>query len=163
MSYPICTVCAKSGVLCNACEEKLDKGEISELEVELSKLLYDLSEEEIGFERAMDVGDFIIVLTDQENVGKIIGKSGENLKYLSDELGKQLRIIGIGNLQETIHDFVAPARIESINTVYKPDGTTKKRVRINKKDKGKLRMSLEKIEKLVNSLAEEEVDFSYSD
>ncbi|HDH41168.1 MAG TPA: transcription elongation factor NusA [Candidatus Altiarchaeales archaeon] len=160
MSLPICAICAKSGVLCTACEEKLKAGKISELDVELSKILYKLGKGEIGFDRAIDTKKFIIVLTQKENIGKIIGKGGDNIRQLSRDLGKQLRVISTGDLQETIYDFVAPARILAINTVYKPDGTMVQRVRISKKDRRKLRMSLREMEKLIASLTNNKVEIS---
>jgi transcription antitermination factor NusA-like protein len=161
MSLPICAICAKTGVLCSACEERLKDGKVSELDVELSKILYNLGKGEIGFERAIDTKNFIIVLTQKENIGKIIGKSGDNIRQLSKDLGKQLRVISTGDLQQMIHDFVAPARILAVNTVYKPDGSTLRRVRINKKDKKKLRMSLKEIERLITSLTNDNVEISF--
>ncbi|MBN2014776.1 MAG: KH domain-containing protein [Candidatus Altiarchaeota archaeon] len=161
MTLPICAICAKTGVLCNVCEERLKEGKISELDVELSKILYNLGKSEIGFDRAIDTKKFIIILTKKDNIGKIIGKSGDNIRKLSKDLGKQVRVISTGDLEETIYDFVAPARILSINTVYKPDGTTLQRVRINKKDKKKLRMSLKEIEKLIASLTNDKVEISF--
>ena len=62
MGFPICEICAKTGVLCSGCEEKLRKGEITKLEVELSKFLYKIGEGEIGFEKAIDTENFIIIL-----------------------------------------------------------------------------------------------------
>lgn len=158
MSLPICDICAKTGVLCSTCEEKLDEGEITDLDIELSKQLYELGEGEIGFEKAIDTENFILILTEKENVGKIIGKGGDNIRQLSNQLGKQIRVISTGDLEDTIYDFVAPARIKSINTVYRPDGSTSKRVRIDSRDEYKLRMSLDKIQELLQSLSDEEVD-----
>ena len=60
-----------------------------------------------------------------------------------------------------IYDFIAPARIISVNTVYKPDGTTLQRVRINKKDRKKLRMGIKEIEKLISSLTNSNVEISF--
>ena len=161
MTLPICAICAKTGVLCNACEAKLQRGEISDLDVELSKILYKLGKGEIGFERAIDTDNFIIVLTKKDNIGKIIGKGGDNIRLLSNKFGKQLRIIGTDNLEDTIYDFVAPARIIGISTVYKPDGTVMRRVRINKKDKKKLRMDIKEIERLISSLTNDRVEISF--
>lgn len=161
MSLPICAICAKTGVLCNVCEEKLRDGKISELDVELSKILYEKGDGELGFDRAIDTKKFIIILTKKENIGKIIGKSGDNIRQLSKELGKQVRVISTGDLQQTIYDFVAPARILAINTVYRPDGTTLQRVKINKKDKKRLRMNVKEIEKLITSLFNDKVEISF--
>lgn len=161
MDIPICTICAKTGVLCSACESKLEKGQISELDVELSKILYESGVDEIGFERVIETTNFIVILTKKENVGKIIGKGGNNIRLLSKRLGKKVRVIGTGNLQETMYDFIAPAQITSINTVYMPDGKTVRRVRVNKKDKKKLRMDLKEIERLISSLTADKVEISF--
>ena len=60
-----------------------------------------------------------------------------------------------------IHDFIAPARITSINKVYMPNGSIMQRVRINKKDSKKLRMTLHEIEKLIKSITEDQVEISF--
>ncbi|MCK4492248.1 MAG: KH domain-containing protein [Candidatus Altiarchaeales archaeon] len=161
MTLPICDICAKTGVLCSTCESKLQEGRISELDVKLSGLLYGLGKSEIGFERAIDTKNFIIVLTRKEDVGKIIGRGGDSIRFLSEKLEKQLRVIGTGDLEQTIYDFVAPARITSINTVYRLDGSTIKRVRIDKRDKKKLRMDLEEIKKLIASLADDNIEIIF--
>jgi len=160
MALPICEICAKTGVLCSACESKLQNRKISETDVELSKILYELSQD-VGFDHAIDTENFIIVLTSKDQIGKFIGKSGDNIRLLSNKLGKQLRVIGRGSLEETIYDFVAPARILGINTVYRPDGSTIRRVRIRGKDKKKLRMSLDEIEKLIKSLTDDEIEILF--
>lgn len=161
MNLPICVICAKTGVLCSACEAKLQKGQISELDVEVSKELYEIGVEGIGFERAIDTKNFVIILTKKEDIGKIIGKSGDNIRLLSKKLGKKVRVIGTENMQDTIYDFVAPAQITAINTVYMPDGNIVRRIRINKKDKKKLRMDIKEIEKLISSLSTDKVEISF--
>ena len=162
MSLPICSICAKTKVLCSKCESKLQKGEISELDVDISKLLYELGEGEIGFERAIDTQNFIIILTNKKNIGKIIGKGGDNIRHLSNTLGKQIRVIGTGDLEEILYDFVAPAKVKSVNKVYKTDGSVTKRVKIEKRDKKKLRMDLTEIEKLIRSLTDDDIEIVYS-
>jgi transcription antitermination factor NusA-like protein len=161
MKLPICEICAKTGVLCSVCEERLKEGKITELDVELSKILYKMGEEEIGFDRAIDTKNFIIILTQKENIGKIIGKGGDHIRQLSKDLGKPVRVISSGNLQETIHDFVAPAHMISVNVVYKPDGSCVQRVKISANDKKKLRMTVEEIERLIASLTESHVEISF--
>lgn len=44
MQAPICEVCLKSDILCSACQDKLDKGIISNGDIEVAKYLYKLSE-----------------------------------------------------------------------------------------------------------------------
>lgn len=161
MTLPICNICAKTGILCGACESKLQEGKISKFDIELSRSLYDLGKGEIGFERAIDTENFIIVLAQKDSIGKIIGKGGDNIRLLSNKFGKQLRVVGIGDMDSTIYEFVAPARILGINTVYKQNGEIVRRVRINKKDKKKLRMGSDEIKKLIESLTNYTIELSF--
>lgn len=161
MSLPICDICAKTGVLCSACETKLNENKISGVDIELSRLIYPISEGGFGFEKAIDTKDFIIVLTKKEDIGKIIGRNGANIKTLSSALGKPLRVVGVGELKDMIRDFVAPAKIHGINTVYRPDGSVIQRVRIDKRDRMKLRMDVKDVEKLTSSLTENKVEILF--
>jgi transcription antitermination factor NusA-like protein len=163
METPICAICAKTGVLCTACETKLEKGQISALDVELSKILYETGLEGAGFDKVIERGEYAIILTKKENIGKIIGKGGENIRSLSKRLGKKIRVIGAENLQDAIHDFIAPARISSINTVYTPEGGKIKRIRINGADRKKLRMDIKEIQNLLSSLTTDRVELSFED
>jgi len=158
---PICDICAKTGVLCGACENKLDKGEITALDVELSGMLYTLSGGEVGFEKAIDTGENIIIITQKEAVGKVIGKSGKNLRALSKQLGKKVQVIGTSKLAELIDDFMAPTRILGVNTVFRPDGTTIQKVRISKMEKDKLNVGIETMQDLIRSLTGDNVEIVF--
>ena len=158
MEIPICDGCAKTGVLCSNCEAKLGKGEISELDVELAKTLHETGHDDVGFERVVDVGDSIIILTKKKFLGKLIGKGGENLRMLSNKLGKNVRIVGTENLQDTIRDLIAPAHISSINKVYLSDGKLLQRIKIRRGEKGRLRMDLKEIQKVISSLTTDKIE-----
>jgi len=161
MTLPICEICAKTGVLCPACEAKLEAGKITEVDVELSKQLFELSQGEIGFERAIETKNNVIILAKKEDVGRIIGKGGDNIRKLSQQLGRQVKVVGTGNIEDTIYDLIAPARVAGINTVYKPDGSTGQRVRIDPNDKEKLRIDLKDMERLVSSIARNPVEITF--
>lgn len=159
---PICSICAKSGVLCSACEENLQTGKISALDVEVSKILYKLGKGDLGFEKAIDTDKFIVILTKKNQVGKIIGKGGDHIKFLSRELKKPVRVIGAENFERMIYDFIFPAKILGVNLVYKQDGSTKYRVKIDKKDKSKLRIDINKIKEILSSISNSEVEILFA-
>lgn len=158
MEAPICSLCAKSGALCNKCEEKLSKGLISETDVELAKFFIETNQEDIGFDRAIEFGDHIDILAKKKYIGKLIGKGGENLKLISQRLGKSVRIIGTENLQDAIKDLVAPAQISAINTVYLPGGGLLRRIKLRRGDKDKLRMDVKEIQKIISSLTTDKIE-----
>ena len=155
---PICEVCAKTGLLCNACEKKLSEGKISEYDVELSRMLYSSLGVEADFIKVVETSDNLVVLTHRDGVGKIIGKGGSTIKDISAKLGKQIRVVGVGELKEMVYDFVSPAKIVGFNTVYVPDGSLKYRVRIDRRDEKKLRIPLRDLEKMIDSITGNKVD-----
>lgn len=154
MNLPICDVCVKTGLLCGACEKKLDSGSISELDVELSKILYELDHTDVGFARAIDTKNSIIILTDRDSIGKLIGRDGANIKAISKRLGKPVRVISTGSFNEMVYDLVAPAKVNGISKVHRPDGSTIKRIRIKKNDVQKLRMAPDDLQRVISSLSE---------
>lgn len=158
---PICNVCAKTGILCNVCEKKLAEGKITPLDVELSKILHELGDGEIEFTKAIETGDNVIILSPKESLGKIIGRSGATIRVISRRLGKQVRVVGSGDLHEMIYDFTSPAKVLGINKVYKPDGSVSQRIRISVRDKVKLRLSPEDITKLISSLSKDEIEIAF--
>lgn len=153
MSSLICDVCAKTGVLCSACEKKLQENRITMLDVELSQMLYKLTGGEARLEGAIDIGGVVIALVKKEDIGKAIGKNGVNIRKLSQKVKKEVRVVGAGDMREAIHDFIAPARVRGVNRVYLPDSTELQRVRIDATDKDKLRMKTEDIKKILETLA----------
>ena len=160
LTLPICALCAKSGVLCNACEAKLQEGKISGLDVELAKILYKIGEGGLGFERGIDTKNFIIILAKKDQVGKIIGKGGKNIKLLSKKFKKPVRVIGTDSLQKMVYDFVYPAKILGIGLVYEEDGSTRYKVTIDKRDKNKLRMNIGEIKEIISSISDSEIAIS---
>ncbi len=162
MGLPICDLCAKTGILCGACEDRIARKKISDLDVKLATILYELGKGEIGFERAIETDDAIIVLTPKKDVGKVIGKGGATIRLLAERLGKPVRAISVGDIDATIHDFLAPARVTGTSTVYKPDGTTVLRVRVNPRDREKLRMATVTVEQLLSSLSESDVKITFA-
>jgi transcription antitermination factor NusA-like protein len=158
MALPICEVCAKTGLLCSACERKLEEGKISEYDVELSRMLYSSLGIEAEFIKVIETSDNLVVLTQRENVGKIIGKGGSTIKEVSTKFGKQIRVVGVGEFKEMVYDFISPAKVLGFNTVYVPDGSTKYRVRVDRRDEKKLRIPLRDLEKMIDSITGNKVE-----
>ncbi|HIQ10065.1 MAG TPA: transcription elongation factor NusA [Euryarchaeota archaeon] len=124
---PICEVCQRTDYLCTADEEKLKKGEISELDVEISRILYDLdSKYRIGgaveFVRAYDMGSFILVLVRGE-MGRLIGKRGRVLRAFRQAVGKPVRIVEVDvDVKKTVQDLFGNVRVVGVNKLYRQDG-----------------------------------------
>ena len=124
---PICEVCQRTDYLCPADEEKLRKGEISELDVEISRILYDLDSryrigDTVEFVRAYDLGSFVLVLVRGE-IGRLIGKNGKVLRAFRQAVGKPVRIVEVDvELKKTVQDLFGNVRVVGINKLFKPEG-----------------------------------------
>jgi len=160
MALPICTPCAKRRLLCPACEAKLSTGEVSVYDIEVSRILYELFQDEADFTRAVDTETHLIVLAKSENVGGIIGKGGANLRRIQERAGKPVRVIGRDDYLETAKALIAPARVREINPVL-GSKNQKIRVHIEADDKGRLRLKPEDLRRLLAAVTEAEVDLVF--
>jgi hypothetical protein len=69
VTAPICNFCAKTGVLCKKCKQKLRKRKISQLDVEISQAFasiegrYAKQLQNVAFERAHQLNGSVVLLT----------------------------------------------------------------------------------------------------
>jgi transcription antitermination factor NusA-like protein len=166
MKAPICNVCLKSDVLCSGCQEKLDEGEITELDIKISRILQDLSNEygslrDSEIIKAIDTENVIVIVTGEGDGAKVVGKGGEIVKEIASRVDKSIRIVeNSDDNREVIQGLLSPAEIQSINTVFKPDGQSKKIV-VDEEYEGKINMSNEEFEHVVEEITGEEYELSF--
>lgn len=164
MKIPICDICAKSGVICSGCEEKLRKGQLTEADVAASKLLYKLKEkynlESADISKVLDLGRLILVLT-KGDVGVLIGREGKVVSELSHAFGKKVRIAEMsGDVKKTISDIILPAKLLGINTVYK-GGEKRFRVRFLRSEIKQIPVDINTLEKALNSIMDAKVQIAF--
>jgi transcription antitermination factor NusA-like protein len=133
---PLCSDCAWKTTLCPTCQQKLEGGHISSLDIEISKILYKINESynisEASFERAVDFGNVTIIFTEGE-VGFLIGRKGKVVSSISSALGKKVRIVQTGkDVKKSIEDMLAPAKLIGLNSFFS-EGKEKVKVRISSK------------------------------
>ncbi|AEG19134.1 KH domain-containing protein [Methanobacterium paludis] len=157
MVLPVCDVCLKSGMLCQGCEKKLRTGEITQLDLDIAKILFKVGEGKIGFKRTIEIGDIVIIVTEKDQVGKLIGKSGKIVREISRTVGKKIRVVGENSdLRSVARDILAPARISGINIVYGTDGDQKYKIRVMGEDSRKLPGRLDVLNDIIKQLTGEE-------
>ncbi|WP_456466872.1 hypothetical protein [Methanopyrus sp.] len=172
MELPICEVCAKTGLLCPGCEEKLERGEITETDVEVSKKLVELREKYPSLEdavllRTIDTGSLVVLVTRPGMAGKLIGKGGRVSRALSDHLGKKVRVVeevedpeDIRQLRKLIQDLIIPARLLSVNVVYEPEGERYKAV-IHHRDRNRVPAPVDELQEAIKELTGMEVEVTF--
>ena len=157
MVLPVCDVCLKSGMLCQGCENKLKSGEITQMDLDIAKLLYKLGEGKIGFKKTIEIVDTVIIVTDKEQVGKLIGKSGKIVREISRSIEKKVRVVGENSdLRAVAKDILAPARLSGINIVYVKDWQKKYKIRVMAEDSRRIPGRLDVLNSIIKELTSED-------
>ena len=166
MKAPICNVCLKSDVLCSQCSEKLEEGEISELDIEVSRKLKELSNQHGSLKDATIEGTYeaenvVVIITGPGDGAKVVGRSGEIVKEVADEIGKPIRVVEDSESdREVINGLLSPGEIKSINTVFKPDGQGKKIV-VDEEYEDKINMNPRELEEAISIITGQAYDLAF--
>ncbi len=158
MKAPICNVCLKSDVLCSACQEKLDEGEITETDIKISRILQELSNEygslrDSEIKRVFDMENVVVIATAEGDGAKVVGRKGEIVKEIAERVDKSIRVVEkTGDDIDVIEGLLSPAEVESINTVFKPGGESKKVV-VDESFDGKINLSKQEFEDIIEEIS----------
>jgi len=134
----LCQFCLKSGILCSKCREKVRKGEVTETDLVIARLLLSLEDEyppleDVYFHKAVEADDVLAVLVGRGDVARMLSYGGKITKILSQKTGKKIRILEHNsNERKFLEDLFAPLNIITINKIWLPDGTTETRVILKK-------------------------------
>jgi len=127
----LCSFCVKSGILCPKCEERLKRGQISQLDLKVIKLLSELERsypilQEVHFHKAAEVGENLAIMVDRRDIGKVVGLEGRIIRAISEQAGgKKIKVLGYGgDDRQFLEELFSPLSILTINTVWLPDGST---------------------------------------
>lgn len=168
MKAPICNICLKSDVLCSHCSTKLEEGKISDIEVKISRKLQDLSEDNPSLQdseivRVLEAENVVVVVADEGDGAKVVGRKGRVVKQLAEEVGKSIRVVEkSSDDRETIKGLLSPADIESINTVFRPSGQSQKIV-VDEEYKNKINLSISEFEEFVEEITGTEYTLSFEE
>ena len=150
--------CVKSGILCRRCEEKLEKGQITELDLKVIQRMVELEKgnpvlEDVTYHRAVEADDMMAILVDKKDLPKLLSGGAKIVKDLGETFGKRVRLISYGgDDREFLEDLFNPLSILTINTVWIPDGTTETKVILTGRKPRKMPVDLEKVRKIAQEL-----------
>ncbi|MEM3725266.1 MAG: transcription elongation factor NusA [Candidatus Bathyarchaeia archaeon] len=148
----------KSGVLCPKCSAKLKSGEISELDLKIARLLLSLEEkypslQNVFFHKAVEVDKTLAVIVGPGDVPRLLGYGGKIIKALSEETGKNIRVLEYGaDDRKFLEDLFAPLSIVTINTIWLPDGTTETRVILKKRHGKQLPFNVKALKEIASKV-----------
>ncbi|MFX1465715.1 MAG: hypothetical protein ACFFA5_04515 [Promethearchaeota archaeon] len=162
MKGPFCNFCLQTGILCGKCQSIIDSGELTNVDISVAMALNKLEQryndiKDITFFRAVEVGSLIIVLVGENDLSTILGNRGKIIKELEHNLKKKIRVLETSSSTgKMVEDLLAPAEIAGINTIWLPDGTKVKKVRV-RGQRGKLPASVDILEDVVQKLTDEPI------
>jgi transcription antitermination factor NusA-like protein len=138
LKTPICTFDAKTGILCNVCESKLDSGEITESDVKGSIILTKLAQKNPQLDKmtlinSKEIDEEVVLIFKSSDVRLI--RSNPNLyDLIRQSFEKNVWIVeSNSNDRRFLENLFFPVRIDNINFIWLPDGHKLTRVIINRK------------------------------
>lgn len=162
MITPFCSICLKSGVLCQACEDRL-KGQLSQFDYDVCRYLCEKFDEvntNVEYVSSFLAGN-VALLFMRGNVGSIIGHDGTGVKELAAKFGKRIKIINVGSdIKTMIVDIINPLELLGINKLFK-DGRERYKIRISKKNFMRLSFDITSLEKVLSRLLNADVMIAF--
>jgi transcription antitermination factor NusA-like protein len=150
--------CVKSGILCRKCEEKVEKGQVSELDLKVIQRIVELEKSNpvlqgVTYHRAVEADGVMAVLVDKKDMPKLLGGGAKFVKDLGETFGTRVKLISYGgDDREFLEDLFSPLSILTINTVWLPDGSTETKVILTGREPRKMPVDLNNVRKIAQEL-----------
>ena len=150
--------CVKSGILCRRCEEKLEKGQITELDLKVIQRMVELEKEqpilqEVTYHRSVEADGMMAVLVDRKDLPRLLGGGAKVVKDLGETFGKRVKLISYGgDDREFLEDLFSPLSILTINTIWIPDGSTETKVILTGRQPRKMPVDVDVVKTIAKDL-----------
>jgi transcription antitermination factor NusA-like protein len=141
--------CVKSGTWCRKCQERIEKGQITPLDLKIIRLLTELEKQnpalqDVTYQKAVDTENNIAVLVDKRDMDKFFSNGAKTVHALSESLGKNVKILSYGgDDRQFLEDLLNPLSILTLNTIWIPDGTTETKVILSGREPRRMPVDLE--------------------
>jgi len=159
-----CEICLKNyPLICGNCQAKIDEGEVTELDIKVARALINLEDlfpsiKNVTFKNIVEIEDVIIVLVGKGDVRRIIGSSRRVLRQLEEDLGAQVRIVEESrNPQHILRDLIRPVKILGVNTIWLPDNSFERIVRISERERENIPLKLHQLEDAIYQMTDERI------
>ena len=133
---PFHEFCLRSDVLCRSCQEKLDRGEFSEFDLEISKIMMSLEEDSEGVEflRSYASRGILLIKLQKGSMARLL----THLNELQDRIHKATKRKAVffdegESLRAVSERLLYPARILSSRTSWLPGGANLTVMRVDRK------------------------------
>jgi hypothetical protein len=154
-------------MLCPNCQARLDRGEISQFDIEFSKLMLEKEKEYPSLDnltllRAAKVGNRLILVVKKKNKDVLLSED-QLVQELKDQFGELTIIEGPVKLRTVVREFIYPAIEVGVNSLYSPDGARESIVMLREEDRERIRFSKNELRHIISAIMGESVLFEYQD
>jgi len=161
---PVCYFCAKTGVLCATCQDRLDRGEISDIDIEVSKWFIELENsipqlKDCTVHKAVLGDGLLVILVSCSRGGSSKVLWNRVSKVLSErKKGVNVRVVEkTSSIKKLVEQIVAPVRVIGANTIWLPDGSWESTLKIPRSEVKRLPAEPRVIEQIVKEISGEVV------
>lgn len=150
--------CVKSGSLCRKCQEKLQKGLVTEFDLKVIQKIVELEKDypvlqDVTYHRSVEAVDMIAILVDKKDLPRLLGGGARVVKELSQSFGKRVKLISFGGDDRAfLEDLFSPLSIFTINTIWIPDGTTETKVILAGRRPRKMPVDLDMVKSIAKNM-----------
>jgi transcription antitermination factor NusA-like protein len=150
--------CVKSGILCRHCEEKLQKGQVTELDLKVIRKMVELEKnhpvlQDVTYHRSVEAEDMMAILVDKKDLPGLLGGGAKVVRELSESFGKRVKLISFGGDDRAfLEDLFSPLSILTINTVWIPDGSTDTKVILTGRRPKNMPVDLDMVQKIAKDM-----------
>lgn len=155
----------KSSILCSACQEKLEKGKIQGIDIEVSRFLFELSKKvkslsDAKIAKIIDAG-VLLLIAGRGDGAKLVGKRGLVVKALAKKFNKSIRVLEEAkNFREFAENLISPTIISGINTLY-VSGEPVYKVRVSNEQKNRLLISPQNFSEIIFDLYDRKAEIIF--
>ena len=167
MRLPVCNFDLESDMLCTSCQAKLDSGEITAFDIELSKWLMEREKDHPNLDnltllRATRIKGRLILVVKKK--GKALFLAEESLvNELAEKFGEVMVVEGPPKLRRVIQEFIHPASEVGVNSLYLPDGSKESIVILRGEDRDRIQFSNDELRVIVSAIMGDSVLFEYQE
>jgi transcription antitermination factor NusA-like protein len=166
LKLPICLIDAQTNTLCRKCKQLYREGKINDIDIELSKVLIELSKgnknlKDIAFYSSFELEDVVIIVTRKQDVPLL--SNPEILKKIEQNVQKEIRFLERTNdPKKLVESLLHPIPVVNVSTLYLPPFSEKEyKIEIEKKYKNELPIPEEVIVQTVTSVLNTEAYVEY--
>jgi len=139
----LCQFCLRSGMLCSNCKKKVERGEVSQLDLEVGRLLISIEDkypplQDVHFHKAVEADGVLAIIVNPGDIARILSYGGKIIKFIERKTKKSIRVLEHrSDERKFLEDLFAPMSILTINRIWLPDGTTETRVILKGRERRK--------------------------